>query len=51
VRFTQWTGTTFDLGVHYVRSERLSFGATLKDVTGAPSRTRTARARRSPTLR
>ena len=33
-RFTEWTGTTFDLGVHYVHSDRLSFGATLKDVTG-----------------
>jgi tetratricopeptide (TPR) repeat protein len=33
-RFTEWTGSTFDLGVHYAYDDRLAFGATLKDVTG-----------------
>jgi len=33
-RFTEWTGTSFDLGAHYVVRDGLAFGATLKDVTG-----------------
>ncbi len=33
-RFTDWTGSTFDLGVHYAHSGRLAFGATVRDVTG-----------------
>ncbi len=32
--FTEWNGTTFDLGVHYAHADRLRVGATLKDVTG-----------------
>jgi tetratricopeptide (TPR) repeat protein/transglutaminase-like putative cysteine protease len=32
--FTEWTGTTFDLGAHYVYGDKLAVAATLKDLTG-----------------
>ena len=32
--FTEWSGNTFDFGVHYAPSDRLSVGATLKDAFG-----------------
>ncbi|MEP7027014.1 MAG: hypothetical protein ABI960_00325 [Candidatus Eisenbacteria bacterium] len=33
-RFTEWTGTTFDVGALDAVRDGLAFGATLKDVTG-----------------
>jgi len=32
--FTEWTGSTYDIGAHYAASDRLAVGATLKDVSG-----------------
>jgi len=32
--FTEWTGSTYDVGAHYAASDRLSVGAMLKDVSG-----------------
>jgi len=32
--FTQWTGSTYDVGAHFAASDRLAVGAIVKDVSG-----------------